>query len=72
MRRRGGQRGRVVALWSCFCGFGLYRMISRAMGVLVSCLLAAFVLVTHATRAHDITGFSLPEDTGVPKASHEA
>lgn len=72
MRHRGGQRGRVVALWSCFCGLGLYRMISRADGFLVSCLLAAFVLVTHATRAHDITGSPVPEDTGVPEASHEA
>ena len=61
-----------MALWSCFCGLGLYEMISRAMGSLVLYLLAAFVLVTHAMRAHDITGFSLPENAGVPEASHEA
>lgn len=36
----------------------------------VLCLLAAFVLAAPSTRAHDVTGFSLPENTGVPEASH--
>lgn len=47
-------------------------MISSAMGSLVLYLLAAFVLTARSMRARDITGFSLPENTGVPEASHEA
>lgn len=45
-------------------------MIFRANGFLVLCLLAAFVLRAPSTHAHDVTGLSLPENTGVPEVSH--
>jgi hypothetical protein len=45
-------------------------IIIRANDLFVLYLLAPFVLTAPWTRAHDVTGFSLPENTGVPEASH--
>jgi hypothetical protein len=45
-------------------------IIISANDLFVLYLQAPFVLTAPSTRAHDVTGFSLPENTGVPEASH--